>query len=294
MLSLLCVVVSVLLSLCCCRCVVVSVLCVVCCVLVWLFWTLRFLPCAKPPCGPPCSGPPCAGPPKMSRFFPFPATVWALGLCRQGFTRQPENSKRAHLRLQKHHQNSTRRHPEYKKSENGGGRGKKERNFGPPKLRAHPSGPDFFWVWAPPFGPDHDRHTQIQRDWPKMDWPKIGLAKTKMAKMDWPKLVKSGWPTRDWPESVPSPASTLLLFGLRGEKKPTWWLPFLFSVHFFPFVFTFSSSSSLRFSCLFFIFVFSFSALDVGPPWTFIFYHVLPFSVIFFHFSVFSCSNVFF
>ena len=26
--------------------------------------------------------------------------------------------------------------------------------FGP-----HPSGPDFFWVWAPPFGPHHDTHT---------------------------------------------------------------------------------------------------------------------------------------
>ena len=32
-------------------------------------------------------------------------------------------------------------------------------------------------------------HTQVQMDWPKLDWPK---------------LVKSGWPKRDWPKSVPS------------------------------------------------------------------------------------------
>ena len=55
---------------------------------------------------------------------------------RRGFTRQPENSKRAHFRapaLQKHHQISTKR-------------GKKARNFGP-----HPSdGPKFrlFFLWG--------------------------------------------------------------------------------------------------------------------------------------------------
>ena len=98
-------------------------------------------------------------------------------------TRQPENSKRAHFRapaLQKHQQNSTNGTPKREKEEEncGGTRAKKERNFGPPTLRAptlrglhpsglHPSGPPpfgaptfgpnlrgphFFWVWAPPFG----------------------------------------------------------------------------------------------------------------------------------------------
>ena len=69
---------------CCCLCVVV--VCWFGCwvlVLVWLFWTLRFHPCAKPPCRPPCAGPPWtppagppnAGPPKMSLFFPSPAPI---------------------------------------------------------------------------------------------------------------------------------------------------------------------------------------------------------------------------
>ena len=53
---------------------------------------------------------------------------------RRGFTRQLQNSKRAHLRvpaLQKHHQNSTTRPPaREKKSEHGSGRRKKRRNFG--------------------------------------------------------------------------------------------------------------------------------------------------------------------
>ena len=51
---------------------------------------------------------------------------------RRGFTRQPE-PKRVHFRppaLRKHHQNSTRRHPERdKKSKHGAGRGKKRAKF---------------------------------------------------------------------------------------------------------------------------------------------------------------------
>ena len=49
-------------------------------------------------------------------------------LGRRGFTRQSENSKRAHLRVPafSHHQNSTRRHPrEGRKNESCGWRGKK-------------------------------------------------------------------------------------------------------------------------------------------------------------------------
>ena len=51
------------------------------------------------------------------------------------FTRQPENSKRAHFRPLrfKHHQNSTRRHPErHKKSEMVAGEGKKSEILGGP------------------------------------------------------------------------------------------------------------------------------------------------------------------
>ena len=58
--------------------------------------------------------------------------------------------------LQKHQQNSTRRHPEKERILRR--EKEKKRNFGPPTLRAlplflglgpHPSGPHFFWVWAP-------------------------------------------------------------------------------------------------------------------------------------------------
>ena len=160
----------------------------------------------------PCAGfffsfPPL-GPPKISRFFfPLPpdhfrsfslsggllVEFWSCLWGRRGFTRQPENSKRAHLRvpaLQKHHQISTRRPPEReKKSENGAGEGKKSAKFWAPRLRAptlraptlrcptlraptlrtptlgaltfsrsgpHPSGPPTLrapFLRAPPFGP---------------------------------------------------------------------------------------------------------------------------------------------
>ena len=72
----------------------------------------------------------------------WPTQYVGFGWCRwgrRGFTRQPENSKRAHFRapaLQKPHQNSTKGPPrERRKKENCGGEGKKARNFGPPTLR---------------------------------------------------------------------------------------------------------------------------------------------------------------
>ena len=75
---------------------------------------------------------------------------------RMGFTRQPENSKRAHLSaptLQtppKFHEKTPERE---EKNEFCGGRGKKKREilglppFGPPPFGPHPSGPH--WIWAP-------------------------------------------------------------------------------------------------------------------------------------------------
>ena len=98
------------------------------------------------------------------RLFPSPAPIfflssltlevfsWNFGGVFEG--RDPPMctfglSKRAHLRvpaLQKHHQNSTRRPPEKeRKNENGCGKGKNKRNFGPPTLR----GPA---LRGPPFG----------------------------------------------------------------------------------------------------------------------------------------------
>ena len=98
-------------------------------------------------------------PPQFSFFLlswiSFRGIMCTFGL--SGFTRQPENSKRAHSRACrfKHHQNSTKRRPrERRKKENCGGKGKKARNFGLPPFGAgttlrggpHPSGR------APPFG----------------------------------------------------------------------------------------------------------------------------------------------
>ena len=155
--------------------------------------------------------------------------VWALGLSCEtpaappdraagARTRQPENSKRAHLSapaLQtppKFHEKDQKRG---KNNKNCGGRGKKARNFGPPPfgphpLGLHPSGPSLFLglaphPWgAPPFGtppfgalgapprgptlrgphffwvwPHHDTK---KLDWPKLDWPKLALAKIGRAK----------------------------------------------------------------------------------------------------------------
>ena len=104
----------------------VVVCCVFCCVVVLLLLWCLDLPLDRPSPGP-----------------PFPGTALPrdrLWGCR-GFTRQPENSKRAHM--------STREDTQ---------RGKKRTNFavgeGKKKKReiwaSHPSGPHF---WAPPFGP---------------------------------------------------------------------------------------------------------------------------------------------
>ena len=113
--------------------------------------------------------------------------------------RQPENSKQAHLRvpaLRKHHQKSTRRPPrEGRKNENCGGRGKKSAKFRAPTLRAPTlrgltlRGPTFFCVWAPTLVAP----LSMAPPWHTPD-----------PKLDWPKLVKSGWPKRDWPKSVSS------------------------------------------------------------------------------------------
>ena len=122
-----CVVCVVCVCVCVVLCVVCCVLCVVCCVLCCVFAKAETLECAL---------------------------FWALGqpneirrlLGRWGFTRQPENSKRAHLMAPvKHHQKTTRRPWENKKSENGAGEGKKAHNFGPPTLRGpHLRGPPPF------------------------------------------------------------------------------------------------------------------------------------------------------
>ena len=81
--------------------------------------------------------------------------------------------------LQKHHQNSTGRHPEREeKNEFCGGRGKKSAKLWAPHTSGpHPSGPHF---GAPPF----ETH---------FFWL-----------MDWPKMVKSGWPKSVCPKSVAS------------------------------------------------------------------------------------------
>ena len=130
------------------------------------------------PCSPnPTPRPPSTGPPSPDRPLPDPPSAGSAGLpslffslsrhnflsffpllgvfswnfggvlkARRGFTRQPENSTRAHFRVlarQKHHQNSTRKPPrEGRKKENCGGRGKKKRNFfaPPPSPTPHPSG----------------------------------------------------------------------------------------------------------------------------------------------------------
>ena len=65
-------------------------------------------------------GPRRAGGPKFRAFFPRPPLFYSFILSRRGFTRRPENSKRAHLRvptLQSHHQNSTKRPPEEREKE---------------------------------------------------------------------------------------------------------------------------------------------------------------------------------
>ena len=127
---------------------------------------------------------------------------------RRDFTRQSENSKRVHLSVPtlqtspKFHEKTPQR--EKKEWNFWREREQKARNCGSPTLRVpslrapnpswpppfvaptfrcpYPSGPNFFWVWAPPFGAM--TYTQIQMDWPKLDWPKLDWPQ-----LDWPKLA---------------------------------------------------------------------------------------------------------
>ena len=98
---------------------------------------------------------------------------------RQGFTQQPENSKRAHLtarRFQTPPKNHEKTHNDREKERNWWWETEKKsaKFWAPHPSGPHPSGPhslgpDFFWVWAPPFVPWHTPDPKM--DWPKMDWP---------------------------------------------------------------------------------------------------------------------------
>ena len=100
-----------------------------------------------------CARPPNAGPTKISLFpsFSLPHFAFSVSLgvfSPPGFhTTARELQTCMHISgpgASKHHQNSTRRHPERHKSENGGGRGKKKREIlGLPPFQASPSGPHF-------------------------------------------------------------------------------------------------------------------------------------------------------
>ena len=136
--------------------------------------------------------------------------------CR-GFTRQLENLKRAQLKdpaLEKHHQNSARRHPERKTERKWERRKKKFAKFWPPTLpgftlRGHTlRGPN---RWDPPLGGFFCvlfasllfcflfRKDGQQKSWSTIFffWPKSVWRKS-----DWPKLVKWRWPKSVWPKSV--------------------------------------------------------------------------------------------
>ena len=133
--------------------------------------------------------------PKFRSFFPLSHPLAVFSLKFGGVFRRPGPSKCARLvspnvhirgsRRFKHHQNSTRRHPERDKKER---TWRKKREilgpspFGAPPFRARP-------FKALTFGPHPVApHTR------SMDLPKL----------DWPKLATSGWPKRDLPKSVSS------------------------------------------------------------------------------------------
>ena len=147
----------------CCACVLcVCVVCVVC------VCCLLFSPPPPLPAGPPSVGPPSV----LGLSCKAPAALGPPGL----HTTAPNVHVSGPQRF-KHHQNSTRRHPERdKKSENGQER-EKSAKFWPPTLlptpfRAHTlRGPH-------PSGRTDCETTNTKMDWPKMDWPKL----------DWPKL----------------------------------------------------------------------------------------------------------
>ena len=91
------------------------------------------------PSGPPCAGPPCAGPPSAGCCVK-PQRLWG----RRGFTRQPKNSKRAHLsapalQTPKFYEKTPQRGK--KRTNFAVGEGKKKREF----LGPHPSRPHLFF-----------------------------------------------------------------------------------------------------------------------------------------------------
>ena len=201
---------------------------------------------------PPYTGPPSAGPPKISLFlFPFPphfrsfclslgcllvefwwclfvawpsnVHVWALGLSCETpralgppglhtTTRELQTCTFESPGLRKHHQNSTRRHPERETKRAKMEAGEREKKseilgppiFGAPKFRARFSlglGPTLrSSLFGPPrsrpdllgpaFWPHHDTHTSIH------GLAKIGLAKIGLAKLgfgqNWPGKNQDG------------------------------------------------------------------------------------------------------
>ena len=158
------------------------------------------------------SGPPCAGP--LLRLDQF----WRP--LRQGFTRQPENSKRAHLTVPTL-QNTTeipREDPQKRQKErNGSGReGQRARNFGPPPP-LHPSSPQF----VAPRSKAHDTHqTQkwIGQNTFLAKMGQIRMAKTGLVKVGlfrprrlgpelWPRI---GWGAENFALFSPSPATIVV------------------------------------------------------------------------------------
>ena len=132
--------------------------------------------------------------------------VWALGLScvkprrlrgRRGVTRQPDNSKRAHLSAP-----ALQTPPKFNEKTPREGRQKrilrreKDEILGPHRSGPHNFGAIFFWVWPHTvWGPTIT---------PKKDWPKIGLARIGLAKIgfgqNWPGQNHDGqkWIGQNW------------------------------------------------------------------------------------------------
>ena len=89
----------------------------------------------------PFSSPPLPLPSPLPHSPPPPHPWVMADFGQTDFTRQPENSRRGHLRVRgasKHHQNSTKRHPErHEKSKMVAGEGKKRKIVGPAS-KPHP------------------------------------------------------------------------------------------------------------------------------------------------------------
>ena len=135
----------------------------VCCVVLWLVLLCVVVGLDHPARDTPPRDTPSAEPPKISLFFSLSLGVFSLNL---GGSRPSKQQPKFHEKT-----------PREKKTKMGAGDGKQSATFWPPTLwpptlwpqtpsLPHPSGPNFFWVWAPPFGAM--THTQIQMDWPKM------------------------------------------------------------------------------------------------------------------------------